>query len=250
MLGSGTNTRGTIQAVAGFEASMVLLPLTGAPVLGPIGFVIGRWVWRLATAATSAVPRMIFAGGCRGMAPGCLTGFVIVSLAGLLILGERDLALLTCFSPFEAAGIGTLVPETLWEGRGHLVVAVVEVLRAGSLDVVGDPPGVLQVGIGSLEASLPGVFRGGVTGSWDKALPVAVAPPPGIFLMGTGSLDFQATSVPVPRTLRVGGGAVIPLTPTVVVLVNSSAAGAARECLPVVVVVTVISVLVILSCVK
>ena len=51
--------------------------------------------------------------------------------------------------------------------------------------------------------------------------------------MGTGSLDFQAALVPVPRSLQVGGGAATSLAPEVAP-VHLSAAGVAKECLPVV----------------
>ena len=183
----------------------------------------GRRVLRWATAAVSAVPRTVLAGGAgaglRRVASRRPADFTTVSLAGLLMRREGDLALLT-----------------FRDGRGNLVVAVVaspEVLRVGtgSLDVVEAPPGVLRVGMGCFEAYPPGVFCGRGMGGWGKALPVAVAPPPGIFRMGTGSLDFQAASAPVrvPRTLWVGGGATTPLAPTEAVPVNLLAARVGKE---------------------
>ena len=106
------------------------------------------------------MPRTVEDAGFRRVAPGHPTCLTTVSLVGLLILGEGDLAFLTC-SSFEAVRVGTFVPETLWEGRGHLVVVVLappEVLRTGSLNVVEASPGVLRMGMGSFEAYPPGVF--------------------------------------------------------------------------------------------
>ena len=176
--------------------------------------------------------------------------FLAVSLAVLVILvGVGDLALVFCCSilfPSKTAGEATPILGTLGVVAvlvvflgGPVVFSGVLELRAGSLDVAEAPPGVLRVGMGSLEAPLPEILGAGRP---DRPLPVAVAPklvvplpaapPPEVFLVGTGSLDFQAALVPVPRACLMGGGAAAP--PFSEVPANLSAAERWKECLPVV----------------